>query len=148
MSKKSSMATQKTIPTGQSVESFLQKVPDDQTRTDCFTLISLMKKITGLDPQMWGPAIIGFGKYHYKYASGHEGEICITGFSPRKNSLSLYVLAGAPGEAALLKKLGKHKAGKGCLYIKKLDETDLTILEALIRESVDFLKKKFGTKKN
>lgn len=92
---------------------------------------------------MWGPSIVGFGKYHYKYDSGHEGEICLTGFSPRKRNISLYVLAGFPGQADLLKKIGKHKAGKGCLYIKKLEDVNVSILESLIEQSVDFLKKKY-----
>jgi hypothetical protein len=137
------MAEQKTKPTEQSVESFLNKITDEKVREDCFTITRLMKKVTGLNPKMWGPAIVGFGKYHYKYGSGHEGEICLVGFSPRKQNLSLYVLAGFTGQTDLLNKLGKHKAGKGCLYVKKLEDVNLDILEILIKKSAEFLKKKF-----
>jgi Domain of unknown function (DU1801) len=140
------MAEQKTKQTEQSVEGFLEKVADEKVRRDCFTIIKLMQKVTGLPPKMWGPAIVGFGKYHYKYESGHEGDICVTGFSPRKANLSLYVLAGFPGQDDLLNKLGKHKTGKGCLYIKKLDDVDVDILETLIKKSFDFMKKKHGGK--
>ena len=91
---------------------------------------------------MWGPAIIGFGKHHYKYESGHEMDICLTGFSPRKGKLSLYVLAGFDGQEKLLSKLGKHKAGKGCLYVKKLADIDLDVLREIILKSVGFLKEK------
>src|SRR5258708_3279141 len=122
------MAEPKTKPTEQSVDHFLENVPDENVREDCFALVKMMKKATGSAPKMWGPGIIGFGKYHYKYDSGHEGEICLTGFSPRKDKLSLYVLAGAPGQTELLKKLGKHKAGKRCLYIRKLEDVDPDIL--------------------
>src|SRR5260221_6265512 len=138
------MAELKTKITEQSVEAFLGNVPDEKVRHDCHTLIKLMKKVTGSPPKMWGPAIIGFDKYHYKYDSGHEGDICLVGFSPRKQNLSLYVLASFPGKDDLLKKLGKHKTGKGCLYVKKLEDIDLGVLETLIKGSVDFLKKKYG----
>jgi hypothetical protein len=102
-----------------------------------------MKKVTGSAPVMWGPTIIGFGKYHYKYESGHEGYACLTGFSPRKPNITLYVMPGAVDSNPLLEKLGKHKAGKGCLYIKKLADVDLKVLEKLVKQSVDFLKKKY-----
>jgi Domain of unknown function (DU1801) len=141
------MYEQKTKPTKLSVKSFVEKVAEAQVREDCQTLIRLMKKITGSEPKMWGPAIIGFGHYHYKYASGHEGDICMVGFSPRKQNISLYVLAGFPGQEKLLEKIGKHKAGKGCLYIKKMEDIDPDILEKLIIGSIDFLKNKFGPKR-
>jgi len=140
------MAEQKTKPTEQSVEGFLDKVSSEKVRDDCFTLIQLMKKITGAPPKMWGPSIIGFGKYHYRYDSGHEGYSCLTGFSPRKANISLYVIPGFSQSPDLLKKLGKHKAAKGCVYIKKLEDVDLSVLEKLIRSSVDFLKKKYPEK--
>jgi hypothetical protein len=140
------MAEMKTKPTEVSVDAFLDKVTDDKTRKDCDILINLMEKVTGEKPVMWGSSIVGFGKYHYKYNSGHEGEICLTGFSPRKGNLSLYVLAGVEGQNDLLAKLGKYKAGKGCLYIKKLDDVDINVLETLIIKLVDFLKKKRGGK--
>jgi hypothetical protein len=102
-----------------------------------------MKKITGEEPKMWGPTIVGFGQYHYKYESGHEGEACLTGFSPRKQNLTLYVMPGLAESTDLLKKLGKHKAAKGCLYIKRLADVDLDVLKKLIKNTVDFLKKKY-----
>jgi hypothetical protein len=136
------MAEVKTKLTEQTIESFLDKVPDEKARNDCYTITRLMEKVTGENPKMWGTAIIGFGQYHYKYESGHEGDICLTGFSPRKGNLSLYVLAGFEGQAELLAKLGKHKAGKGCLYLKKLDDVDINVLESLISESYALMKKK------
>jgi hypothetical protein len=141
------MAEPKTKPTEQSVESFLDKVPDEQVRDDCFSLIKLMKSVTGFSPEMWGPAIVGFGKYHYKYESGHEGDSCLAGFSPRKQNITLYIMPGFSNESAgLLKKLGKHKAGKGCLYIKKLEDIDTGVLEKLVKQSVNYLKKKYPDK--
>ena len=140
------MAEQKTKPTQQSVQDFLDKIENEQVRDDCYALIKLMKKITGSEPKMWGPSIIGFGKYHYKYDSGHEGDSCLTGFSPRKQNISLYVMPGITDHQDLLKELGKHKAAKGCLYIKKLDDVDLNVLEKLVKRSVDTLKKKYPAK--
>jgi hypothetical protein len=137
------MAEQKTKPTEQSVEQFLDKVTDAVVRKDCDTLIQLMEKVTGTAATMWGPTIIGFGKYHYKYESGHEGYACLTGFSPRKPNITLYVMPVAADSTPLLEKLGKHKAGKGCLYIKKLADIDLKVLEKLVKQSVDYLKKKY-----
>ena len=137
------MAELKTKPTEISAESFLDmNVSDGKVRKDCDALMAMMEKATGEKPKMWGPSIIGFGEYHYKYASGHEGDICLTGFSPRKGNLSLYVLGGFEGQNRLLSELGKHKAGKGCLYIKKLDDVNKEILETIIAKSVDFLKRK------
>src|SRR5687768_14591769 len=108
------MAEQKTKPTELSVEHFLDKVADEKVRDDCYTLIKLMSKATGSPPKMWGPSIIGFGSYHYKYDSGHEGDACLTGFSPRKQNITLYVMPGFNQHADLLNNLGKYKAGKGC----------------------------------
>ena len=140
------MAEQKTKPPEQSVESFLDKLPDQKVREDCIALIRLMKKATGAAPKMWGAGIVGFGKYHYKYDSGHEGDSCLTGFSPRKQNISLYLMPGLTDHPDSLKKLGKHKAGKGCLYIKKLEDVNFDILENLVKQSVDFLKKKYPDK--
>jgi hypothetical protein len=134
------MAEQKTKPTEQSVESFLDTVPDEKVRDDCFRLARMMEKVTGAAPTMWGPGIVGFGKYHYVYDSGHEGDACLTGFSPRKQNITLYLMPGFTGHTALLEKLGKHKAGKGCLYIKRLDDVNISVLETLIKQSVDHLK--------
>ena len=138
------MAELKTKVTEQSVEDYLGKISDENVRNDCAALIKLMKKATGFPPKMWGTAIVGFGQYHYKYDSGREGDMCMIGFSPRKQNLTLYVKAGFPGQDDLVKKLGKHKAGKGCLYVKKLEDIDTDVLESLIKRSVDFLKKKYG----
>ena len=136
------MAELKTKQTKQSVEGFIDTLPDEKLRNDCNTIVRIMQKVTGFPPKMWGTAIIGFGQYHYKYESGHEGDICLTGFSPRKANITLYVLAGFPGQEDLLQKLGKHKTGKGCLYIKKLEDINPGILETLIKKSFVFMKKK------
>lgn len=141
------MAELKTKVTEQTVDGFLSKIENETVRDDCKTLLKLMKKVTGKPPKMWGPSIIGFDQYHYKYDSGHEGDMCMVGFSPRKANLSLYVSLGIPGQEVLLKKLGKHKAAKGCLYIKKLDDVDLDVLENIIRNCVDHVKKKYPATK-
>jgi len=138
------MAELKTKATELSVESFLERAADGQVRDDCFAIVKLMKKVTGASPKMWGSAIVGFGQYHYKYDSGHEGDMCLAGFSPRKQNITLYVLAGgAETHGDLLKKLGKHKIGKGCLYIKKLDDIDTAVLEKIVARSVNTLKKEY-----
>lgn len=137
------MAELKTKPTQQPVASFIEAIDDEQVRDDCHAVIKIMKKITGKEPVMWGPSIIGFGKYRYGNPKGHHGEMCITGFSPRKGTLSLYVLGGAPGQQALLDKLGKHKASKGCLYVKKLEDINLKVLSELIEKSFNHAKKQF-----
>jgi len=124
----------------------LDAVSGEKVRDDCRAIIQLMEKVTGEKPRMWGPGIVGFGSYHYRYESGHEGDICLTGFSPRKQNLSLYVLAGFPGQEAVLRKLGKYKAGKGCLYVKKLEDIDIGVLETLINKSIGFLKMKYPGK--
>src|SRR2546423_275573 len=134
------MADLKTKPTDQNVESFLNSISDDQKREDCFTLLELMKQVTQLEPQMWGSSIVGFGSYHYKYASGREGDAILTGFSPRKQNLTLYIMAGFDQYDELLKKLGKHSVGKSCLYIKRLADVDLPILEELVRQSVTHMR--------
>ena len=135
------MAELKTKPNEVSVDDFLAKT-DEDTRKDCYILVSLMEKITREKAKMWGPAIVGFGQYHYKYASGHEGDICKVGFSPRKGKLSLYVLVGAEGQTDLLSKLGKHKAGKGCLYLQKLSDVNLDVLEQIMRNTLKWLDNK------
>jgi hypothetical protein len=140
------MAELKTKATEQSVEDFLDKIPDEQVRDDCRALVKLMKKATGFAPKMWGPAIVGFGKYHYKYESGHEGDMCLAGFSPRKQNITLYVMPYSLEKNDLLSKLGKHKTGKGCLYIKKLADVDEKVLGKLVTESVEALQKKYPGK--
>jgi hypothetical protein len=130
----------KTKPTEISVESFINTVPDEQKRKDSFALVEIMKRMTGFEPKMWGPAIIGFGSYHYKYASGREGDICLVGFSPRKANLTLYL--GLGDQPEIPQNLGKHKMGKGCLYINKLEDVNLDVLSGVIRQSCEHLKKK------
>ena len=118
-----------------SIEDFLNKVEDEQKRKDCFEIVKIMKQVTNEEPKMWGPAIIGFGSYHYKYESGREGDTMQIGFSPRKQNLTLYIGLGGDTENPLLKKLGKHTTGKGCLYIKELADIDKEVLQDLITES-------------
>ncbi len=127
------MAELKTKKTNASVEGFLNRVPDAQQRADAFVVLKLMKSVTKMKPKMWGPSIVGFGEYHYKYASGHEGDCCLTGFSPRKGNLTLYIMCGFEKHKDLMKKLGKYKTGKSCLYIKRLADIDLPTLRELIR---------------
>ncbi len=137
------MAELKTKETTASVEKFLKLVEDETKRKDCFAIAEMMKNITKLEPKMWGSSIVGFGSYHYKYASGHEGDMCLVGFSPRKQNISLYLWCTVASKKELLEKLGKHKTGVGCLYIKKLSDVDTKILKQVIQNSLDFLKDKF-----
>lgn len=133
------MAELKTKPNDGSVEAFLNSVSDPKKRQDSFTILELMKTVTGEQPQMWGDSIIGFGSVHYRYASGREGDWFVTGFSPRVQSLTLYIMSGFDQYEALLGKLGKYKTGKSCLYIKKLEDIDPVILEELIRQSAEHI---------
>ena len=137
------MAELKTKKNDKSVEEFLQSVENDRRREDAFVLLNLMRDITGDEGSMWGDSIIGFGHYHYKYESGREGDWFLTGFSPRKQSMTVYMMGGSPSEDELRKKLGKHKRSKGCLYINKLADVDLTILEEIIRHAVNYLREKY-----
>jgi hypothetical protein len=131
----------KTIVNDASVESFLNSVTDEQKREDCFEILRLMGQVTKEEPKMWGSSIVGFGSYHYKGASGREGDWLLTGFSPRKENLTLYIMGGFDLHQDLLKKLGKHKTSVGCLYIKKLDDVDKEVLKELVAESVKITKK-------
>jgi len=135
------MAELKTKPTAESVSKFLKSVPDEGRRNDCLTIAKLMEEATGFKPKMWGPSIVGFGQYHYKYDSGQEGDWMLIGFSPRKQNLTLYLMLGLDKHGELLKKLGKHSHAKSCLYIKRLDDIHLPTLKKLIRESVKQMKK-------
>jgi hypothetical protein len=131
------VAETKTKPSDVSVDQFLESVTDATQREDSKTLIHMMHSITGEPARMWGSSLIGFGTYHYVYASGHEGDICLSGFSPRKNALTIYLLCGASERfGGMLSKLGKAKMGKGCLYIKKLADIDLDVLREMIQTSV------------
>ena len=130
------MAELKTRLNDASVEEFLNGVADEKRRAACFTVSEIMRAATGEEPKMWGPAIVGFGSYRYQYASGREGDWMLIGFSPRKQNLTLYIGAGSGGYDDLLRKLGKHKTGKGCLYINKLEDIDLAVLRELAAQSV------------
>jgi uncharacterized protein DUF1801 len=130
------VAELKTKPTGQSVTEFLNRIPDAQRRADCFAVAKMMQEITGSKPKMWGPSIVGFGSYHYKYDSGREGDWLVTGFSPRKQDLTLYIMMGFQRHEALMKDLGKHRAAKSCLYIKRLSDIHVPTLKKLIKASV------------
>jgi hypothetical protein len=136
------MAENKTRPTELSVNAFLEGVPDEHKRRDSFAILELMKRVTEKEPQMWGDSIIGFGSYHYKYASGREGDMPLVAFSPRKQSLSLYIMSGFDEYDRLLSQLGKHKRGKACLYINRLSDINLPVLEQLVSKSYEYMLKK------
>ena len=133
------MATNKTIETEGSVNDFISSVADTTKRNDSFELVKIMQGQTGFEPKMWGPAIIGFGSYHYKYASGREGDAPLVAFSPRKAAISLYLYASPEKREELLSEFGKHKAEKGCIYVKKLSDIDPEILKKLISVSVEHI---------
>ena len=135
------MAELKTKPTKQSVKDFVNAIKDEQQKKDCRTVSLIMKRITKANPKMWGPGIVGFGSYHYKYASGREGDWFVVGFAPRKQNLTLYIMSGFKKYSALLKKLGKHKIGVSCLYVKRLDDVDMDVLTELIEDSVAYVRK-------
>jgi hypothetical protein len=130
----------KTRQTDASVKDFLDRVKNLQRREDAYTVLKMMQEVTHKRPRMWGPSIVGFDKYHYQYASGHEGEICMIGFSPRSQALVLYIWAGFEGHDDLLRRLGKHTRSKACLYIRKLTDVDLEILETIIERSYQYAK--------
>lgn len=132
------MAELKTRATKASVDTVLQGIRDEKRRQDCYAILKIMKKATKAEPKMWGTSIVGFGDHHYVYESGREGDWFLTGFSPRIQNLTLYSMGGFDRE--LLKKLGKYKTGKGCLYINKLDDVDLNVLQELIGTSVNKVK--------
>lgn len=138
------MAENKTRPTGASVDAFLAAVADDARRADCAQLAGLMGRVTGEPAVMWGDSIVGFGSVHYRYDSGREGDMPLVGFSPRKGDLSLYVLSGDEAEAALLTRLGRHKAGKACLNLRRLADVDLAVLEQLVAGAVDAMRRRYG----
>ena len=129
------MAEVKTKPTGEDVKQFLNGISDAGRRQDCFTLLEQMRQITKTEPKLWASSMVGFGDRHYKYESGREGDTFLIGFSPRKQNLTLYGLLGIDQKEQLLLKLGKYKAGKGCLYIKQLGDIDLPTLRELIQQS-------------
>ncbi|MBW8361301.1 MAG: DUF1801 domain-containing protein [Kaistella sp.] len=138
------MPENKTKPTKIEVEDFIRQA-DPKKIEDSLKLVGIMEKLSGEKAKMWGPSIIGFGSYHYKYASGHEGDMCAIGFSPRKAEFSLYVInSDSEKQTEMIKDLGKIKMGKACIYFKKLDDLNLNVLENLIRESLKSTKEKWG----
>lgn len=137
----------KTHATKASVDAFIDKQPKEEVRDDCRTLMRLMHELTGEEPYMYGPTIVGYGTYHYKYASGHEGDAPLAAFSPRKPELVIYALGGVfEQEQELLEKLGKCKTTKGCLYVKRLDDIDLKVLKSILKKSIALTKKTFPQK--
>ena len=137
------MAELKTKQTDASVEAYLNAIEDAGRRDDCRAIAAVMRRVTRHEPKMWGTSIVGFGSYHYRYASGHEGDACLAGFSSRKAEISLYLMPGLQAKETLLAALGKHKAGKGCVYVKRLSDIDVGVLERLIRESVAELRRRY-----
>lgn len=130
------MAETKTKKTQASVDEFLAAIDDETKQGDARALVRLLKKVTGEKPTMWGSSIVGFGQYHYRYASGREGDSMLVGFSPRAQNLTLYFPAGFDKLTPLLKKLGKFSTGKGCLHVKRMDDVDMSVLEAIVRQAV------------
>lgn len=133
------MAENKTTQTAQSVKDFLAGVEPERRRKDAERLLQIFEEVTGFEGKMWGPSIVGFGRYHYKYDSGREGDSLATGFSPRKANLSVYILPGYTDFGAILDRLGKHKIGKSCLYLNKLDDVDESVLKELISAGLEDL---------
>ena len=137
------MSEARTQPTDASVEAFIAAVEDERKRADARAVAEMMTEITGAPARMWGPSIVGFGTYRYRYASGREGDFFETGFSPRKRALTLYVMAGFSAYEALLARLGKHGTGKSCLYLKRLEDVDRDVLRELLARSVAFIRDKY-----
>ncbi len=137
------MAGNKTAESNASVGSFLETIPDTQRKHDASRLATMMRRLTGHRAKLWGDSIVGFGRYHYRYASGREGEWALVGFSPRKQNPAVYIMPGFEPFAALIKKLGKYKTGKSCLYIRTLADVDENVLEPLILESVELMRERY-----
>jgi len=137
------MPENKTKITNINPEDILDAIEDDQKRQECFQILKLMKKITREKPKIWGDSLIGFGKYHYKYESGREGDFFLTGFSPRKQNISVYIMAGFDNFPEIMKNLGKYKTSVSCLYIKKLEDIEFKLLGELIEKSVEVMKKRY-----
>lgn len=136
------MAKLKTAPTDQDYREFLDQVESEQKKKDSYTLVEKMKALTGAEPVMWGPSILGFGSYHYVYKSGRENDWFLTGFSPRKTALTIYLMDGFDKYGDILSRLGKFKQSKGCLYLKRLSDIDEAVLDELLTASVTYLKNK------
>ena len=138
------MAELKTKRNDASVEAFIESIPDEQKKADSKVLLDMMGRLSNSEPEMWGPSIIGFSNYHYVYKSGREGDWFKCGFSPRKQALTLYIMTGTKKHEEILQRLGKYKTGKSCLYIKRLDQVDMQVLEELIRSSIDYIDNKYS----
>ena len=140
------MAKIKTTETSKSVTDFINAVSDEIKRKDSFQIIDIMQKQTGFEPKMWGPGIIGFGNYHYKYESGHEGDMPLAAFSPRSTAIVFYFSESFENKDELLQSLGKHKTGKVCVYIKRLDDIDVSVLKKMISNSVKYVQSRYPNK--
>jgi len=138
------MAKNKTVETQASVNAFIEAVDNESRRSDSRELVVLMQTITGHEPKMWGPSMVGFGSYHYRYASGREGDYFITGFSPRKTALTVYIMPGLERYASALERLGPHKTGKSCLYLKNLETIDRNVLKEIIQDSVEHMRREYN----
>lgn len=139
------MAEQKTKPTGASVTAFIAAIPDPEKRKEIKKVGAMMRRATGARPKLWGTSIVGYGRYHYDYASGRSGDWMLTGYSPRKQALTVYIMTGFAPFAGLLDRLGTFKTGKSCLYIKRLADIDETVLESLIAQSVALMRERYET---
>jgi hypothetical protein len=137
------MAQNKTTETNLSVTEYLQQISDEKRRTDCAEMIELFKTSTGLEPKMWGTSIVGFGSYHYIYESGRQGDAPLVGLSSRANAISLYLSSEFEGKSELLQQLGKHKSGKGCIYLQKIEDINPIVLSKLILHSIAYIQKKY-----
>lgn len=137
------MSSNKTVETVEPVENFINSVENEQKRKDSWDMIALMSKITGAEPKMWGKSLVGFGQYHYKYESGREGDSFLTGFSPRKTALTVYIMPGFSNYEQQMAKLGPHKTGKSCLYLRNLNAIDRGVLEEIIRDSVLVMRERY-----
>jgi hypothetical protein len=139
------MAENKTKPTDASVEDYIASRANEEQRVDCKALMSIFRRVTKQPPRMWGPSIVGYGSYRYGYESGRTGEMCLAGFAIRGRELVVYLEAEEKEQVALLRRLGKHKMGKSCLYFKRLADLDKTVLEQLVANSVVEVKRRYGT---
>lgn len=137
------MSSNKTVETVEPVENFINSVENEQKRKDSWDMIALMSKITGAEPKMWGKSLVGFGQYHYKYESGREGDSFLTGFSPRKTALTVYIMPGFSNYEQQMAKLGPHKTGKSCLYLKNLEVVDQGVLKEIIEDSVKVMRERY-----
>ena len=132
------------LPPKATARAFLNRIPDKDRRRDALALMKIFQQVTGHPPRMWGGGIVGFGQYHYRYPSGHEGDAPLAAFSPRKTDFTLYLMPGLDAHRELMSRLGKHKAGKGCLYIRRLEDVHLPTLKLLIKRSTAHLRKLYG----